>query len=132
MYAEQQRYDEADALFARSLAIREKLHARDPESPLARADLAAILVAQGNLYRLRGDAGKAEEAWRRAVATIEPVTAGTEVVKFLQAHATALLYLDRVEEARPLADRLLIKGWTDPDFLALCRRRGLAGPLIPG
>ena len=119
MYAEQQRHDEAQDLFERSLAIREKLHARDPESPLGRADLAATLVGLGNLYRRRGDADKAHEAWQRAVATIEPVTADTEVVSFLRPHAMALLYLGRVAEARPLVDKLLRKGWRDPAFQSL-------------
>lgn len=124
--AARNRYDDAEALFVRSLAIRQALHARDPDSPLGRADLASTLVGLGNLYRLRREEGKAEEAWTRAVATLESVTPGSEVVRFLHPHAMALLYLDRVKEASPLVDKLMRKGWSDPAFLELCRRRGIS------
>jgi len=38
------------------------------------------------------------------------------------------LLLGRLDEARPLVAALVAAGWRDPDFLSLCRERGLACP----
>ena len=56
---------------------------------------------------------------------MESLTVGSEVVADLHVHALALLYLGRVDEARPLAEKLLAKGWRQPDFIELCQEHGL-------
>ncbi|MEE8523268.1 MAG: hypothetical protein V3T72_04995 [Thermoanaerobaculia bacterium] len=95
-------------------AIRERQRNRDPDGPLARAELASTWVELGNLERRRGDATAAEDAWQQALALIEPVAAGSEVVAYLRPHALALLHLGRIEEAGPLVDKLLAKGFREP------------------
>jgi len=37
----------------------------------------------------------------------------------------ALLYLGRVDEARPLVAKLQARGWQEDELLGLCRKYGL-------
>ncbi len=126
------RTEEAEALFRRSLASTEQALAEQPESRSAQSRLAATQVGLGKLYQVLGSSEQATEAWDRAVALMEPLTAGSEVVAYAHVHALALLYLGRVDEARPLASRLLAKGWSHPDFLELCREHGLLEKITRG
>ena len=121
LLAEAGRHVEAQGLLDRSLAIREALHARDPGAPLASADLASSHLRLGLLYCLRGEVAAARQAWQRALETIEPVTAGSRALPFLHLHARALLAVGRAEEARPLVDELLAKGWRHPALLEQLR-----------
>ncbi|MCP4659955.1 MAG: tetratricopeptide repeat protein [bacterium] len=123
LYTRQGRYQEAEERYLRSLTSTEA------DSRLGRSRLAATQVGLGELYLAMGDAEQAAESWTHAVAVIEPLTAGSDVVEHLDTHAQALLYLDRVDEARPAAAKLLAKGWSDPDFLQLCRDHGLSALL---
>ncbi len=118
-------HDEAEGLFRRSL---ESLEGRLAESPGNRSLLgiqAAARLDLGTLHHARGDAERAAELWAAAEAALRPFTAGSEAVAELHTHALALLYLGRLDEARPLVDQLLAKGWADPELLRLCRRHGL-------
>lgn len=124
-YTRQGRYAEAEELYQRSLAIAEQALAQRDSRP-RRNRLAAILVGLGKLHQARRSAGLAAESWARAAAVMEPLTGGSDVAAYLHTHALALFYLGRIEEARPLAAKLLAKGWRRPEFLDLCRRHGLS------
>ncbi len=120
LYTRQGRYQEAEERYLHSLMSIEA------SSRLGRSRTAATRVGLGELYLAMGDTDEAVESWTRAVAVIAPLSAGSDVVEYLDTHAQALLYLGRVDEARPLAAKLLAKGWSDPDFLQLCREHGLS------
>ncbi len=93
--------------------------------------LAYTLVQIGTVHVLRGKPDLARQAWNRAVEIIEPVTAMSDVPSYLDTHAQALLLLDRVQEARPIVDKLLAQDWDDPLFLDLVREKGLERPEAP-
>ncbi len=124
VYAAQDETEQARVLYDRCRASTERLLERSPANREARGRLAAILEGQGRLRRAQGDTG-ATESFHQALATIAPLAEDSEVVEYLEIHATALLRLGRVEEARPAVDKLLAKGWRQPGFLELCRRHGL-------
>jgi len=87
------------------------------------------IVEMGRAQRGLGDEEGAHESWKQAVKIIEPVTQVADPVtvnvNILDTHAQALLLLGRVEEARPMVDMLLERGWNNSEFLALCRQHGL-------
>jgi hypothetical protein len=61
------------------------------------------------------------------LALARPLTASSQSVRFLDTHAQALLHLGRVEEARPVVEKLLATGWRNPELIVLCRDHGF-GP----
>jgi eukaryotic-like serine/threonine-protein kinase len=122
---------DAEALYQRAVAASRKRLAADPDNPGERQRLAATLVEIGKLDRQRGDGARAAASWREAATLMAPLTARSAAVDFLDTHARALLYLGRVEEARPLVAKLLARGWDDGELLALCREHGLAVPEQP-
>jgi non-specific serine/threonine protein kinase/serine/threonine-protein kinase len=120
-----ERYEEAKALYERALASRRELYARDTDSRLRRADLASSLVGLGRLQESRGEAEAARRSFREAADLMAPVAGASQAVELLHVYAAALLHLGRVEEARPVVEKLLATGWRDPDFLSLCRSQRL-------
>ena len=120
-----ERYEEAKALYERALASRRELYARDTDSRLRRADLASSLVGLGRLQESRGEAEAARRSWAEAAELMAPVAGASQAVELLHVYAAALLHLGRVEEARPVVEKLLATGWRDADFLSLCRGQGL-------
>lgn len=120
----QGRHEEAERLYLRAQAsARQALNER--QSRAGRVRLAAIRVGLGELYQAAGAGERAAESWGRAVALMEPLAAGEADMDQLHVHAMALLHLGRVDEARPMVEKLLAKGWADPGFLELCRKHGL-------
>ena len=101
-------------------------------SPEQTVALASTLVGIGELYERLGEENKARDSWQAALASIESITGSSEIVERLALHATALLHLGRVEEARPMVDKLLSTGWKRQDLLALCRENGLAATASGG
>lgn len=122
-----ERGDLADArgLYRRAEAATRARLAADPQSPGERQRLAFTLVELGKLDSGLGDKAQAEDCWREAVTLMAPLTADTEVVDYLDTHARALLYLDRVDEARPLVEELRARDWQEDELLELCREHGL-------
>jgi len=112
-------------LYQRAIAATRKRLAADPDNPGERQRLAASLVETGKLERDMGDRARAEASWREAAALMAPVTVHTEAVDFLDTHARALLYLGRVDEARPLVKALQARGWHEEELLELCKEHGL-------
>jgi tetratricopeptide (TPR) repeat protein len=116
---------EARALYQRAIAAARSRLAADPDNPGERQRLAVNLVEAGKLERDQGQRQRAEESWREAATLMAPLTAHTEAVDFLETHARALLYLGRVEEARPLVKALQARGWEDSELSELWRKHGL-------
>ena len=121
----QGRLDEARDAMEKSLSITRRLAARDPTNASMTNDLAWDLAQVGMIYAALGDDDAARRAWEEAAETIAPVAEATGVPYYLDTQVLALLNLGRVEEARPIVERLEAAGWDDPEFLELCRRHGL-------
>jgi tetratricopeptide (TPR) repeat protein len=101
------------------------LVAKDPKNPEWSNGLSWAYVSSGRAYEALGERRKAREQWRRAVEIMAPILETTQGSAMLDTQAQALLLLDRIEEARPIVERLLARNWNDPDFLALVRKAGL-------
>jgi serine/threonine protein kinase/Tfp pilus assembly protein PilF len=122
---EQGKLDEARALYERSIAVSEERLSRNEPGRPARGGLVTALLGLGNVRRLQGDRPDAVASWTRALTIAEELATGREIVVYLDRYAKALLYLGRVEDARPLVEKLRQKGWTNPTLHQLCRANGL-------
>jgi tetratricopeptide (TPR) repeat protein len=98
------------------------------ENVTARNNWAWGHVLIGRAHAKAGDEAAAREAWTRAVELFEPLVGKTETPNQLDTYAQALLNLGRVEEARPIVEKLLAAGWSEAEFIALCRKHGLIDP----
>ncbi len=116
---------EAEKLYLRARATTRQILAGDAANRTGRRLLAEIHLGLGRLYQATGAADRAVESWTEALALIGPLASGSTDVAALHVHALALLHLGRVEEARPLAAKLLYIGWSHPDLLELCQEHGL-------
>ena len=68
--------------------------------------------------------GRSEDARRAREGVIElldSIDLASERIDFVNFKARALLALERLDEARPLVEKLLEKDWQEPHFLRLCR-----------
>ena len=125
LYARQGRQSEAERLYLRSQISIKRVLAAEPGNRAGLRRLAVVRVGLGKLYQAAGAGERATESWTRAVALMEPLTVGSELVEDLNTHTLALLYLGRVDEARPMASRLLATGWADLELRKLCQQHGL-------
>ena len=82
-----------------------------------------ILLGRGHALSEREV--EATTAWLKALEFLEQDEGGREAPPRLDAKARALLYLGRVEEAEPIIKSLVESGYARPDFVALCRERGV-------
>ncbi len=121
----------AAAAYQAATAILERLLAVDPADDELRRWLAFDYAAGGGVLRQLGRSSEAEGSWRRAAELLsadarEPAGVESEV---LETHAVALLSLGRVEEARPVVEKLRARGWLEgsagAELVELCRRYGL-------
>ncbi|MGD8867565.1 MAG: protein kinase [Gemmatimonadales bacterium] len=96
--------------------------AEQPDDRLARQALAETLIDLGRIrQRLESDE-EARADWVRALETVEAAT-GTQETRLRAARARALLYLGRVEDARPVIESLARGGYGKVDLIDLARQR---------
>ncbi len=119
------------AAYGAATVILERLLTVDPADDELRRWLAFDYAAGGGVLRQLGRSSEAEGSWRRAAELLsadarEPAGVESEV---LETHAVALLSLGRVEEARPVVEKLRARGWLEgsagAELVELCRRYGL-------
>ncbi len=91
-------------------------------------DVAWRYVTVGLQLQELGSPVFANAALQSAVDFIKPHVNQSAGSKILDTYVMPLLYLDRVEEARPVVESLLEQGWDQPTFLAECQRLGLIDP----
>jgi hypothetical protein len=72
-----------------------------------------------------GDSDGAHQAWTRAFETLDSLAQASRHTDVLALSASALLYLNRMEEARPLVRELARRGYRRPTFVALTRDKGV-------
>jgi len=83
-------------------------------------------VTRGEVLEGLGRFEEARAAWQRAAKILEEIAAASNNKHFLVPWAEALLHLDRLEDARPVIEKLEDLGYRHPDFLRLCASRGLS------
>jgi len=82
-------------------------------------------VLTGRAHAQRGEIELARTQWVRAVGFSETARETMDVFGFRDTHAQALMHLGRYEEARPLVESLVERGWKDPELMRLARQGGL-------
>ncbi len=97
----------------------------NPASRAGQWRLAAAWLARGEALEAAGRRRAGGGNYQQGLATIQAVTREQGAVLGLDVHARLLLRLGRVEEARPLVENLLAKGWRHPPLLQLSREAGL-------
>ena len=110
-------------------SILDSLVEGDPNDREARRLRSEAYNTLGLIRFSGGNRRLARDAWVESVATIEPVASGSDDVRFLTPWARALLYLDRVEEAKPLVDKLEALGYRNDEFAELVESKGLSNSL---
>lgn len=115
------------------LAICDQLLTAEPANTQFVYCRTADLVSLGEIHAEQGQTDLARATWEQALETTTPHIGDLESADefVLEAHATVLIYLGRIEEARPLVEHLLQTGWLleDPEdpFRQLCQEHGLLG-----
>jgi serine/threonine-protein kinase len=123
---EQGRHGEAERLYRKAQATVRQWLVEVPESRRAMSVLASNLLGLGKIMARRGEDSGAKEHWLEALRILEPLTSSVPKVDYLDLHACTLLYLGRLEEARPKIDFLIASGWRRPRLLSLCKHLGLS------
>ncbi|MBZ0113179.1 MAG: serine/threonine protein kinase [Thermoanaerobaculia bacterium] len=104
----------------------EERSAADPENFERRYILALAYLQLANARSKVG--GDAIAAWQRCVEVTEVATIDSDHLYLLDTRVRALVALDRLEEARPLAEALLTRQWAHRGFLELSRKAGFVLP----
>ncbi len=89
-------------------------------------ELACNHMLLADVYSDLGERESAREEWLRGLRIIEPVTAASKVLGYLDTHSQILLKMGRDDEARPLVEELLERDYNDADFLDTVRESELA------
>ncbi|MDH3525457.1 MAG: protein kinase [Acidobacteriota bacterium] len=97
----------------------EALLAAEPDDREAALTFAHNQLLIGRIQTELAETAKASAAWRLALERIEPLASGSTDRDFLATWATALLHLGRIEDARPVTERLWAQGYKEPGFLGL-------------
>ncbi len=105
--------------------LRERVAAAAGDDPWPQNVLADTWIYIGDVQAQRNEQEEARRAWSRAVELVAPVAARSDVLTYGDTYARALLKLERLEEARPIVEDLLARGWDDPGFLETVGASGL-------
>jgi serine/threonine-protein kinase len=106
------------------LAIADRLLKKGPKDRQAlrlRSQGHALL---GRVWTRRGKATQAREAWQASLASIEPVARTSNDDRLLEPWWSALLHLDRAEEAAAVSGKLTSSGYRHPAFVAALAGNG--------
>ncbi len=92
-----------------------------PENVRDSGRLAAVNLGLGDVAAAAGATADAEVHWQEALAILKPLD-GRLTAEMRQTRALALLRLGRSEDARPLVEELLGKGWHDAELMEAAER----------
>jgi serine/threonine-protein kinase len=118
------RYTAARVEAERAITTFESIVQDSPDSRTARRGLASSCILLGEVLERLGEAEPARAAWLRALETIEPFARAERQTEFLAVWAAALLHLERLDEAGPVIESLVERGYRDPEFVVLARSKG--------
>jgi tetratricopeptide (TPR) repeat protein len=116
---------EAVKAISQSQGLLEKCLAKDPKNAQLQISMAWNSVCLGIAYEGLGNASEANKNWEQAAARVKPMIQQSDDTSALDTYAQALIYLGRLDEARPVVNKLLEKNWSYPPFIDLCKKRGL-------
>ena len=102
-----------------AVEILEPLVQKSSEDRIALSALSEAHLLLGRILNRRGDDEKALMHWEQAAERIESIAAGSSNKRFLDPWARALIRLGRLDEARPVIEKLSSFGYREPAFLEL-------------
>ncbi len=98
---------------------------KEPDNRAVRRLLGRVDLDLGGVEERDGQARRAGELRRLAVATLEPLARGSKDPAALDPWVRSLLSIGQAEEAREQARALVALGYREPDFLEYCRHWNL-------
>jgi tetratricopeptide (TPR) repeat protein/tRNA A-37 threonylcarbamoyl transferase component Bud32 len=110
-----------------ALAIADRLLASGPgdRQALRLRSLGHALL--GRVWSTWGRATRAREAWQESLASIEPAARTSNDDRLLDPWSSALLHLDRLDEASVVVEKLASTGYRYPPFVSDATSRGMSG-----
>jgi serine/threonine-protein kinase len=115
-------YADAKASSRAALAIVEPALQKRASDLNARVAVTEAYLTIGEAEALDGRMTEAKQAWTQALTTIDSVARARQITDHLALRASALLYLNRLEEARPIVAELTRRGYRRPRWIALVRK----------
>ena len=116
----------------RGLELTREVARYDPANTDWQNDLGMNEVRMGEVLEAMGRHDDARAEWESAAARMASLTGDGAALFMLDTRACALILLGRSEEARPLVERLIAKGWNRRALLDLARTGGLVPAMPPG
>jgi uncharacterized protein HemY len=89
--------------------------------------LGQLFLLQGRIAETRGDRDAARQWTEKAESTLAPLVERSNDTMFLVPYAQALALLGREDEARPIVETILARGWSDKADLEFFGKHGLLG-----
>lgn len=118
-------HGEAITVYRKATDFGEAQRARAEGNRVLPNTLGMIRIQTGRSLEAQGDKQAARAAWEAAADTLKPFAGDWSQPVHVGNYAVALMYLDRIDEARPLVDRLMAGGYQPGAFVALAREKGL-------
>ena len=106
-----------------ALAILQPLVDKNPDDRDSIQWLSGSFVVMGEVWARTGDMQCARSSWAKAVEVIEPLARQSNDRRYLDPWVRALLYLDRIEEARPIVEKLMSMGYRERTFVELWQEK---------
>lgn len=120
------------ASYRRALEIRQKLASADSSNDYFQEEVGNTHLRIGDTLSVLGEPAAAARAWSRTVEVLAPFASGSEKPDGViwELYALALIHLGRIDEARPVVEKLRRAGWprtpVGDELAEICRRHGLA------
>ncbi len=106
-----------------ALAVVEAALKAKPSDQNARVATTEAALVLGEVLARSGRLVEARASWQQAFTTIDSAASASRLTDHLALLATALIRLDRIDDARPVAAEVLRRGYRRPHWLALVRQR---------
>jgi serine/threonine protein kinase/tetratricopeptide (TPR) repeat protein len=116
--------EEAHQCAETSLGLLELGDARESELGDRQETMTKALILLGRIQAAEGQAQEAKAFWQEALVIVESAHGFPNDVDLLDPWVRTLLYLDRIDEAKPTVEKMTSLGYGLPSFLTLCRQKG--------
>jgi serine/threonine-protein kinase len=114
---------EAEGSERRALAIIEPALQKKPTDLNLRVATTEAYLALGEALSRSGRAADAQSTWTQAYVTIDSLARARQFTDHLALRASALMRLDRLDEARPIVTELLRRGYRRPHWMTLVKEK---------
>lgn len=113
--------DSAAAVAREALEVFTRLAEESSGAPDLRRGVAESELQLGRVLAERGNDAAAMERWRTAAAILEPLAGRSASLENLIPWAMSLLVLGEVDEARPVVEQVMTRGYRGTDLLEMAR-----------